>query len=341
MKTLAQPALAAALAVIAGAASPTLARPSVFGGGVIVDRDPQNDVISFNAPFLNTTVSRARAGVCRFNAGDVTDFFAYQLPAMSGVTVMTVPLSSPSGGPCLVPATYLLLENSDGSIQHVSTGAGGTDQFGNVDNSGGSVARVRPAAGGSQRIRIDSLQTGDYGLLVSVYTGTDVDFEEQEPNNGAAFALVLGVSVGGPMIGTGTLTAGDGDMYAVDMKRGQTLAAVTTPVENFPNEFSTPDTVLEVYATNGGTMLCSSDDAGNDQTLDTRGSAVRYRAPADGRYFVRVRGFNSATVGKYALTVGLFAPPAGGECPADQNGDGIVNTNDLTFFLSKFGTACP
>lgn len=324
------------LLAVAGTAS---ARP-IVGGGVLVDRDPNNDTVVGAAYYFNALHSEARVGIGTFGGGDIHDYYGWVMPANTVVTVMTIPLSSPTG-PFLTPTTSVLLSNGDGSIQHVVAGSGGTDQSGSTPNSGGSVARARPAAGGNQKVRIASGESGSYAVLVSVYTGDGEDFEEQEPNNGPAFALALGLGLGGPMIGTGTLAAGDVDYYSVDMKKGEILGAVTTPVENFPNSMDVPDTVMDVIGTNGATVLVTNDDAGLDQTGTARGSAVRYRAVADGRYFLRVRGFNASTAGKYALTAVLLAPPPGTECIADFNGDGAVNTNDLVIFLGRFGQPCP
>jgi len=325
--------------VLLVAAGTVSARP-IVGGGVLVDRDPNNDTVVGAAYYFNALHSDARVGIGTFGPSDSTDYYGWQMPANTVVTAMTIPLSSPTG-PFLTPGTSVLLSSGDGTIQHVNAGSGGTDQSGSTPNSGGSVARARPAAGGNQKVRIASGESGSYAVLVSVYTGDGGDFEEQEPNNGPAFPLVLGLRMGGPMIGMGALTAGDVDYYAVDMKKGEVLGAVTTPVENFPTTIDVPDTVMDVIDTNGAAVLVTNDDAGSDQTGTARGSAVRYRAVADGRYFLRVRGFNASAAGKYALTAVLLAPPPGTECIADFNGDGVVNTNDLVTFLGRFGQPCP
>lgn len=325
------------LALLAGSAS----AQSIVGGGVFVDRDPNNDVTATTSYNLNATQSTALMGMGTLSTTDTIDFYGYKLPASSYITVMTVPLDTPQG-PFTSPVASLFLENFDGSIQHVSSNADGVDQTGNIDNSGGAVARARPAAGGNQKIKvIGGFGSGPYALIASVYTGDNGQFVEQEANNGPASALILGLSLGGPKIGTGTLTAGDVDYYGVEMTRGDILAAVTTPCEGFPNDLSTPDTVIDLIGPNGATLILSSDDAGNDQFGDDRGSAIRYRATADGRYFVRVRGFLASTTGRYALTAAVIPAPPANQCLGDFNGDGVVNTVDLVAFLGKFSTSCP
>ncbi len=328
----------ALLVLVAGTAD----AQSIVGGGALADRDPSNDTTANAAYFLDADQSRAILGLGHFGGADTIDYFGVRLPAATYLTVMTVPLSSQPLGPFTVPGTQVRLENADGSSQYVLNSNAGTDQSGSTPNSSGSVARARPFTGGNQKVRVFSPQTGDYALLVSVYTGDDGEFVEQEPNNGPAFATTLALNLGGPKICTGVLTSGtDVDYYAVDMKRGQILAAVTTPCEGFPHDLSTPDTVMSVIGTNGATVLVTNDDAGNDQFGDHRGSALRYRADADGRYFLRVTGFNINALGRYALTAAILETPPGTECLADLNGDGAVNTNDLVIFLGKFSTTCP
>ncbi|MFM9957698.1 MAG: hypothetical protein ACKVZJ_06460 [Phycisphaerales bacterium] len=314
---------------------------SIVGGGVFVDRDPNNDTTAGAAYYLNATQSTAIMGMGTIGGLDMTDFFGYKLPPSTYITAMTIPLGTPQG-PFTSPNAGLGLENGDGSVQHVQSFSDGVDQAGTTENSGGAVARARPAAGGNQKIKvIDGIGIGPYAILASVYTGDNGQFVEQEPNNGPAFPVMLGLALGGPKIGTGTLTAGDFDHYGVDMKRGDILAAVTTPCEGFPNDLSTPDTVIDLVGTNGATVILTSDDAGNDQFGEDRGSAIRYRATADGRYFIRVRGFSAATTGKYALTAALIPAPPANLCLGDFNGDGVVNTVDLVAFLGKFSTSCP
>lgn len=337
---------AATAIALAGVLAPlAAARPSIYGGGVIFDRDPTNNVIGGWETFAITGTSIARAGVCSLSPTDDQDYFALTINVPSVLTVITVPLTGPLGGFALSDTSTSIIQNSSGTV-FVTSDDAGTDQTGTTDNSFGSVLRASLNAG-SYQIRVINVQYvhpgSSYGILASVYTGDGLNFEEWETNNGPAFALNLGLELGGPMVGTGTISpGGDVDFYSVDMRRGQTLAAVTTPVQGLPGALNTPDTLLDVIATNGATVLCTSDEAGTDYpATPARGSAVRFRAPNDGRYFLRVRGYNASTTGKYALTAGLFSPPPGGECPADLNGDGFVNTSDLTIFLSKFGTACP
>lgn len=334
--------IAASLATLAGTAS---ARPTVYGGGVIVDRDPQNDTIASGDVFAIASVSLARAGLCVFNPGDTQDFFKITTTGSTILSAMTVPLTGTLGNSALSDTSMSIYGDANG-FTFADNDDGGTDQQGSAPNSYGSVVRAWVVAPGNYEFRVHNVQTfatSNYALVVSAYTGEAVDFEEQEPNNGPAFPLQLGLDLGGPMVGTGSLSSGsDVDYYAVDMRHGQILAAMTTPLAQGPMQLDTPDTVMDIIGTNGATVHCTNDDAGSDSTSPTaRGSAVRFKAPTNGRYFIRIRGFNANATGQYALTVALLNPPAGSECLADLNGDGVVNTLDLTAFLGKFGTTCP
>ena len=315
---------------------------SIVGGGVLVDSDPTNDISAGASYNLKADQSRAIIGLATVGAGDAVDYFGIRMPAATYITAMTIPLASQPLGPFVNPTTAVRLENFDGSAQYVLNSTGGTDQSGSTPNSGGSVARARPFSDTNIKVRVNSPQTGGYAVLVSVYTGDNGEFVEQGSNDGPATAIMLGLNLGGPKIGTAVIASGtDVDYFGVEMKRGQILAAVTTPCEGFPNDLSTPDTVLDLIGTNGATVLVSNDDAGTDQLGNNRGSAVRYRATKDGRYFLRVKGFNASAIGRYALTAALIEPPPGTECIADFNGDGLVDTNDLVTFLGQFGNPCP
>lgn len=334
-------AAVAALLITAGAAD---ARADTFGGGVIVDRDPQNDLVGSGQVFAIVNSSLARAGYCTFSPTDNQDYFNITLDEDVILTVMTVPLEG-TLGQFTFADTFAAVRRESNGVELVTNDDAGTDQTGTVNNSNGSVVRCSGGLAGPYSIRVSNVLSqspGKYALLVSAYNADASDFHEAEPNNGPAFPLTLGLGLGGPMIGSGFISAGgDLDYYAVDMRRGEILAAVTTPVHQAPNLLNSPDTVIDLIGTNGATLICSNDDAGEDSTGgNARGSAVRFKAPADGRYFIKVRGFNTSTTGLYVLTAALFAPPPGTECLADLNGDGLVNTQDLTMFLGRFGVAC-
>lgn len=332
-------ALVAALVLTAGSAMGV-----VIGGGVIADLEPSNNTVLGAATFLDALQSGAIIGIASL-ASDSFDHFGAVLPDNGVLTVMTVPLGS-GPSPLSSPNTTLKVTNFDGSSEYVINDDAGTDQSGSNPNGVGSVARCSFTSAGKYVFRVSGSVlggTGQYAVLASVYMPGAQDWQEQEANNGPAVAVPLGLSLGGPTIGTGNLSpGGDVDHYSVEMRRGDILAAVTTPLGGYPQTLNTPDTVLEIVGTNGATVLCSNDDAGTDQTDgNTRGSAVRFRAPADGKYFIKVRGFNISATGLYSLTAAVIPPPAGTDCAADLNGDGQINTQDLVQFLNVFGNVCP
>lgn len=64
---------------------------------------------------------------------------------------------------------------------------------------------------------------------------------------------------------------------------------------------------------------------------------------AQGSWALRIADQSFLVSGSFAswsleLGGGPVVPPP---CPPDLNGDGVVNTVDLTIFLASFGTACP
>jgi hypothetical protein len=87
------------------------------------------------------------------------------------------------------------------------------------------------------------------------------------------------------------------------------------------------DTVLELYDTDGTSLLASDDDGG-----DGFASRILWTAPADGRYFVMVKGYGDA-VGRFAIHVDrqwLVIP----ECPASTTGS--VYASGVTVFKAFF-----
>ncbi|MBM3789712.1 MAG: hypothetical protein FJW35_05110 [Acidobacteria bacterium] len=100
--------------------------------------------------------------------------------------------------------------------------------------------------------------------------------------------------------------AGDEDYAAFDAVAGRTYLIETL------NLASGADTVLSLLATDGATVLASSDDYGS-----TRSSKIVWTAPAGGRYVIHVRRYTGkiqfARYGSYGLRVvesSLALPPA-------------------------------
>jgi hypothetical protein len=309
------------------------------GGGGIPDNDPSNDALGTPDFFAASFNSVSRVGLCNLLPGGDVDHLSLFLQPSNVLTVMTVPLAPPptafSGPDTLVSVM------TTGGVVKITNDNAGTDQTGNSPNAVGSVVRYTSPSNGETVIRVSGKPgaSGPYAVVVTNWDGNNADFVETEPNNTPATALRLAAPLSGPLLGFASLSAGDVDYFAFDLHAGDILALATTPVGATPN-LNSPDTVVFVLMPDGTTVACSNDDAGDDFPVaaSIRGSAVRYRATADGRYYVGIRGFLASTTGNYLITTAVIP---GSSCPADLNSDGNVDTFDLVAFLGKFGHPCP
>jgi hypothetical protein len=121
---------------------------------------------------------------------------------------------------------------------------------------------------------------------------------DDHPNTKTGAALL---SLGSPRSGV-IEAAGDVDVFALDVVR-MTTYTLTTTLRGLP------DSVLEVFDTDGATRLAENDDDG--QSL---ASKIVWTPIGTGRVFVRVRGYDAA-VGAYAVVATATTPsspaPAG------------------------------
>jgi len=117
------------------------------------------------------------------------------------------------------------------------------------------------------------------------------EIAEVEPNNtpSAPQSAKLPVVVNGRFD-----SGGDVDMYAVDLKRGQTLVA---SIDSYRSLGSDSDAVLQIVTTEGF-VLEQNDDA---HDLDPQ---LVFQAPADGRYLVRAFSFPVKTNSSIAFAGG-------------------------------------
>ncbi len=154
------------------------------------------------------------------------------------------------------------------------------------------------------------------------------DFADTEPlNDLPGTADPIGITSVDSAVTVARLNdATDVDWFTVDLNAGETLTAITTPLESLPLNLSSPDTILGVFLP-GPALIASNDDAGADGsggsgTGPTRGSAVRYYATAPTKVLLAVTGFpdfdfdgdpgfgGHGEVGRYALTVSIVPEPA-------------------------------
>lgn len=202
------------------------------------------------------------------------------------------------------------------------------DDAGNDGRAGGSVGPVRgslvrygvlTADTYSFNVRgFSAAETGPYiGTYVRFTPGGSADFFDHEANDTTGTAQGVAVGSHGAVLGFGSLTAGDLDVFSIAANPGDVITAFTIPVGGIANNnFGTVDTLLDVRAADGSVII-SNDDAGADAfgaggASPVRGSAIRYEADASGAVYLSVRGFSSQDVGNYALVVSVCNIPAPG-----------------------------
>lgn len=315
--------------------------------GFLRDTEPDNNSTE-TAPVLRRRDSAALTGVFGMTPGD-TDYTTIGLDAGAMLTLVTMPLNATM----MSPDTVLTVLDENG-VPLVSDDDGGSNSTGT--DARGSVVRFQAPAAGAYRVRVQGFNGATSGEYAALYVVTPLDFSSQvgsanlieqlAANDTPETAQALPTPWCGPVAGFFILTpAGDWDYFSVELRAGDLLTAVTTPISGIGspgNLFTRPDTVLTVFGVDGVTPLVESDD---DNATEfpypgetARGSTVRFRATANGRYFIRVRGYSGATgYGSLALCV---IPRSVELCASDVNGDGLVNSVDLALMLGAWGM-CP
>ncbi|MBL8746375.1 MAG: hypothetical protein JNK58_08480 [Phycisphaerae bacterium] len=313
----------------------------VFGGVLltkVADVEPGNNTIA-GAPVV-ALGEQGRAIVFRasLTTGD-TDIYRCNLGNNGQVTFITTPVGGGPSDPFTVPDTVVSILNAGGSVLATNDDAGG-----GTGNQFGSIARYdssTPADTVYFRVTgLTAAQVGEYIVTIIETFGANTDWTESASNETAATADILDLRLNGAMHGKGTLTTNtDVDVFGIDMLHGETLVMCTTPVMT---NWLAPDTIVDIIDTNGTTVLFINDDDGCTAivpNVTSRGSAVRFKAPKTGRYYVRVRGFQGAT-GEYRASFALI-PPAEFTCDGDADGNGVVNFADITNVLANFNMTCP
>jgi len=182
----------------------------------------------------------------------------------------------------------------------------------------------------------DHVETGRYLLVVSISSSlaTSAD-DDDEPANDSIDTATQWIDVTesprplGAMEVSGILALelDDDDWGRVDgVREGEVLTAFTSPLrEELPGDdldFYLPNTLIGIYSRNGEDpeeLLATNDDSENDDYLFGFGSLVRFRAPADGTYYVKVspspsidvEGFPEEAEGRYLLSVAVPEPTGG------------------------------
>jgi len=143
-----------------------------------------------------------------------------------------------------------------------------------------SIAIAADAVRGTRWIRV--YDAAGSSPPIPFVIGTLPETLETEPNNGATSAPTPLTT---PTIANGRLGgSGDVDVWPVTVRRGQTLVASLAAHETLG---SPVDAVMQIVSASGQTLAYNHDERGLDPE-------IRFVAPADGTYLVRLFGFPSA-----------------------------------------------
>jgi hypothetical protein len=246
--------------------------------------------------------------------------FSFNMSAGEITAFMTTPLA---GLPLTIrqPDTFISLRDSTDTVI-VENDDGGTDGSGGVAGASarGSLIRYFAPTAGAFNYRVegfDAAQAGPYAATFVRFTpGGTRDFTDAEGNNTVASAQPIAITTNTARLGMGSLTAGDLDVFAITVNAGDIISAFTIPLSSLTDdEFSTPDTLLQIRDISGN-IIIEDDDAGDDAvgtiTGTVRGSAIRYQALTAGTIFLSVEGFDADVTGDYALGLSVVAIPTPG-----------------------------
>lgn len=132
----------------------------------------------------------------------------------------------------------------------------------------------------------------------------------------------------------------DSDFMAVVLAAGDLLTVSAVGVDGLDANWSDPNIDLAILDVNGVSVLVSNgaDAAGQSPggANSGVGGTIRFRAPADGKYFIR---FNTSAGGGFYGVAMSYVPATG--CDGDADGNGVVNFADITSVLANFNLACP
>ncbi|MEQ9502633.1 MAG: DVUA0089 family protein [Deltaproteobacteria bacterium] len=188
--------------------------------------------------------------------------------------------------------------------------------------NGGSLPVMMGAADTTWDLEVSN----DAGMANDSVTVTLVQAaNESEPNNDSASAN--DANVGGGV--NGTLGPADEDWFSFAVTEGGNVFAQTDDGMGTCSS-STADTILELIAPDGTTVLTGNDDGVSPpcSTIDPAFDAAAAELPA-GTYFVRVTGFQGAE-GTYRLVVVVGEGPACGNGIIEGNSGELCDDGNTT-----------
>lgn len=329
--------IAAAAAALINAAAGAHAQST----GLIEDVEPLNNAPA-GAAALGGPGTRTMIGLMSLTPSDI-DFLSVPLSAGDRLMVMTTPLDG-EGGALRHPDTIVDVLDTNGSTVLVSNDDAGTDFAGGLTIVRGSVVRFLAPASGFYFVRVRGFvasSEGPYLLTLSIKASGATSVIEAA-NNSPAEAPLLRPDLAGPIAISGSINpAGEADWIALELNDGDILSAMTSQVADF-TDFCCPPLHLQLFGPDGVSILAESSSAGaNFPSFGTAfGNVIRLRAPAAGRYYLRLAGQQPANAGAYHMLLSVLAAAPENSCSSDLNGDGQTNASDLSLLLTSWG-ACP
>ncbi len=319
---------------------------TVFSFGTGVGEAEPNDAFGTASAFLSAASPQAIAVGGIMPASD-RDYWIIDVPA--GMTRYTVRLEVTAGGAglCTQFDSELFLFASDGTTEIISNDSGGVGTCSLIDPVVSSSARalapgryyVRVQEDGRNRTvaqyelrgRMDPVACGN--SLVESPAGELCDDGNLIGGDGCSstcqFEPLTTFMAPGGTFSDGISPSGNQDLYALVVTQGQFLTAFTS---GSGGSGCPGDTVIDLYGTDGVTRLGTDDDGGTNSCSSIGPSTDAWTASLNaGTYWLRVRGYNSATViGSYDINVQISDSFCGNSIVenGEQCDDGGTAPND-------------
>ena len=158
-------------------------------------------------------------------------------------------------------------------------------------------AAAAPVQAAAQGTKLERAKRADRDGYAPTVLSRAAQVAEEEPNDSRETAQAIAVGV----VVEADVPVSDVDWFSVDLS-GQSFVTVSTSAR----DASLTDTVIDVFALDGTTLLASDDDGGMALFSAVRSFAV----PARGAMLVRVTRFGTLGDDAYALTVEPASAPA-------------------------------
>lgn len=225
--------------------------------------EPDNTYSSATAVTVNGTAQTHTL------TADDADWFSFAAQSGTAYSIETFGNINP----------YLELYSTDGATL--------LDQDDNSSTDNNALVQWTCVSAGTYYFRVrgySTAETGSYSVSVSSTTGPTTD-DSYEPDN--TYGTATPISVNGTAQ-SHNLTTDDMDWFSFSAQAGAVYVLLTS---------GTTDTYLELYSTNGATLLYEDDDSIGVC------AGISWTCSAAGTYYFKVRGYNGDDVGDYSISV--------------------------------------